>query len=371
MNANVGTLVMSLATAMLLLASSGAGAEPAAGPAISWHDAKSLSVEGQGWSGTAAPYDRLPARAEAIVSEGAWAQSRSSAGIVVRFVTDAPEITVRWKLTSSALAMDHMPATGVSGVDLYVRRDGKWEWLAVGRVWAQENTFRLISGLTPEQGEYALYLPLYNGTASAEIGVPEGSAVKPGPPRKPGVRPVVFYGTSITQGGCASRPGMAYPAIIGRRLDIPTINLGFSGAGKCEREVADLLAELDPAVYVIDPLPNMAAEWIDGRIKYLLGILREKHPDASVVLVETAGTRSVYSREKLDQDPQNIALAKVYKDCRREWGKRLYYVKGGTLVGSDGEGTVDGVHPTDLGFQRMADILTPIVRRALDDHRKP
>ena len=115
----------------------------------------------------------------------------------------------------------------------------------------------LVKGLKPGRREYVLYLPLYNGVQEVKIGVPEGATLEVAGPRPVGTKPIVFYGTSILQGGCASRPGMAYPAILGRRLDWPTINLGFSGNALSEPEVAQLLAELDPAVYVLDPLPNM------------------------------------------------------------------------------------------------------------------
>jgi len=94
---------------------------------LAWYDIRKFGLEGQGWSDTAAPYDRFPARAEAEVRPAVWNLSRHSAGLCVRFVTDSPEIHARWTLTSSRLAMNHMPATGVSGLDLYVRTDsGQW-----------------------------------------------------------------------------------------------------------------------------------------------------------------------------------------------------------------------------------------------------
>lgn len=328
------------------------------------HDASSLTVEGKGWTDTAAFYDRLPARAEATVPDGVWGLSHHSAGMAVRFVSNAPRIMARWKLLNANLAMPHMPATGVSGLDLYIRHDGKWRWVGAGRPEARENECALISGLVPRDREFILYLPLYNGVTSVEIGVPEGSEIRPAPPRA--VKPVVFYGTSITQGGCASRPGMAYPAIIGRKLDVPTINLGFSGNGRCEHEMADLLAEPDPSVYVIDPLPNMTEDTIEERVGYLLKTLRAKHPSTPVILVENVIYQYAYAQS--DEAPRHVrsnrALARVYKAAAPEWGGRLYYVKCDKLLGSDGEGTVDGVHPTDVGFIRMADALGRVVGAA-------
>ena len=136
----------------------------------------------------------------------------------------------RWTLRKANLAMSHMPATGVSGVDLYVHAAGAWRWLAVGQPTAQENEVRLCADLSlAEPHDFMLYLPLYNGVESLELGVPIGSgSITPAAPRPAAAAaPIVFYGTSITQGGCASRPGMSYPAIVGRRLDRAVINLGF------------------------------------------------------------------------------------------------------------------------------------------------
>lgn len=365
----VTAMLAALASAMIV---STADAEDALAPdPISWHDASTLTVEGRGWTDTAEFYNRLPARAEASVTKSVWGLSKCAAGMAIRFVSDSPDIHAKWNLTGESLAMYHMPATGVSGLDLYVRHNGKWRWLALGKPMQTNNEGSLVSGLKPESREYALYLPLYNGVTSVEIGIKNGSSITAAPPRTRDIRPVVFYGSSILQGGCASRPGMAYPSIIGRTLDIPTINLGFSGAGKCEPEVADLLAELDPELYVIDCMPNMTADTIDERIRYLLKVLKEKHSATPVILVEQVPNRSAYAmdRDSRSGTEKSRILAKVYEDVKSDWGGLLHYIKGSGLLADDGEGTVDGVHATDLGFQRMADAMTPIIENVLKHSR--
>src|SRR3954451_6410732 len=253
-----------------------------------WYDIRPLGVEGQGWAETKAPFDRLPARAEGLVRDPVWGLGRQSAGLCVRFVTDAPEIKARWTLTSRQLALPHMAATGVSGLDLYAKLDGRWRWAGVGRPeQAPTNTATLAAGLPEGRREYLLYLPLYNGVSSVEIGLPEDRSLAKAPPRPGGhERPVVVYGTSITQGGCASRPGMVHTAILGRRLDRPVINLGFSGNGKMEPELAGLLAELDPAAYVLDCLPNMTAKEVSARVAPFVRALRTAHPETPIVLAE-------------------------------------------------------------------------------------
>ncbi len=345
-------------------------AAPARG--LRWHDARSLTLEGRGWNETSGPYDRLPGRAEGAVHELDWRFSAHSAGMVVRFLTDAPEVSVRWALKSTDIAMAHMPSTGVSGVDLYARTGAGWSWLAAmlpGTPLGQSNEHRLVFGLDaaagPGQRELSVYLPLYNGVSAVEIGIPSGASIGAAPPRRRDIRPLVFYGTSIPQGGCASRPGMAYPSIVGRRLDAPTINLGFSGSGRCEPAIVDLLAELDASMVVVDSIVNMEPEIVEERISGLLDVFERRRPTAALLLMEEAVHPSCYARERTLQTPKSATLRKVFDQRKARWEGRLFLVKGDMLLGDDGEATVDGIHPTDLGFTRMADVLTPFIGRVL------
>lgn len=335
---------------------------------LGWYDLKDFALEGQGWTEVAAPYDRLPAKAETAVRSPVWSLSRHAAGICARFVTDSPVIHARWTLTSDRLDMPHMPATGVSGVDLYARRpDGKWGWVANGRPTAQDNSVRLVAGLPPGAREYLLYLPLYNGVSRVEIGVAESARIEAAPPRPTARRPIVFYGTSITQGGCASRPGMVHTAIVGRWLDRPVINLGFSGNGRMEAELAELMAELDAAVYVIDCLPNIGAAEVRERTEPLVKILRAARPDTPIVLVEDRSyTDSWLLASKRERNETSRAeLRAAFERLKAAGDERLYYLPGDKLLGDDSEGTVDSSHPTDLGFMRQAEafceVLAPLV----------
>jgi hypothetical protein len=340
-----------------------------------WYDVRDLGVEGQGWADTKAPFDRLPAKAEGKVRDAVWGLSRHSAGLCVRFVTDATELSARWSLTSATLALPHMPATGVSGLDLYVRdAAGKWRWLAVGRPTAQTNTVKLTTGLPAGKREFLLYLPLYNGVSSVELGVPKGAALEKAPERPADRRkPLVFYGTSITQGGCASRPGMVHTGILGRRLERPVINLGFSGNGTLDRDVADLLGEIDAAVYVIDCLPNLNAAQVTERTAVFVHALRKARPDAPILLVEDrsyANAAVLPGLAKRNADSR-AALRKAFDELVRTGDKHLHYLPGDKLIGDDGEATVDGSHPTDLGFVRQADVfleaLAPLLPRPAKD----
>jgi hypothetical protein len=342
-----------------------ARAKPDADGTVLWYDLRLLDVEGQGWRDTKAPYDRLPAKAEGVVRPPVWSLGRQSAGLCVCFVTDAPAVHARWALTSANLALPHMPATGVSGLDLYVRGDdGRWRWLANGRPTAQTNTARLVANLLPGRREFLLYLPLYNGVASVEIGLPKGSTLARGPDRPPErQKPIVFYGTSITQGGCASRPGMVHTAILGRRFDRPVINLGFSGNGTMDAEVAALLGELDPALYVIDCLPNMTPQQVAERAEPFVRALFKARPKTPVLLVEDRTFANAFAHESVRRQhaARRAVLRAAYDKLIADKAGGVHYLAGDALIGDDGEATVDGSHPTDLGFVRQADVFAKAI----------
>ncbi len=161
--------------------------------------------------------------------------------------------------------------------------DGKWKWVQVTRPAAQEVKAEIIKGLAPGEREYAAYLPLYNGVQSMSIGV-EKSATFEG--LKPRDKPIVFYGTSITHGACASRPGMVHTAILGRKLDMPVVNLGFSGNGRMDQAVGEYLVQIDAAAYVIDCLPNMQPDQVTEKCAPLVKQLRASKPETPIILVE-------------------------------------------------------------------------------------
>ena len=340
---------------------------------LRWLDVRDLGVEGRGWTNTESFFDRLPASAKGKVPESVWGLGHHSAGEAVRFVSDAATLQVRWELTSASLAMPHMPATGASGVDLYVKLpSGEWRWLANGQPRGQTNTATLASDLPPGRREFLLYLPLYNGVRSVELGLNAGADLAPAGPWGTGTRkPIVFYGTSITQGGCASRPGMAHVALVGRRFNFPTINLGFSGSGRMEPALADLLAELDPSVFVLDCLPNLKAAEVAERTEPFVRRLRAARPHTPIVLVEDRNYTDAFlnAGRRTGNEANHAALRAAYQRLKQAGVKDLHYLRAEDLLGADGEDTVDGSHPTDLGFVRHADafakVLKPLLKRAV------
>jgi hypothetical protein len=246
-------------------------------------------------------------------------------------VTDAPAVQLKWSLTSASLAMPHMPATGVSGLDLYVRsnKDGRWQWAGVGQP-RQKDDNRATVTVPAGKKECLLYLPLYNGVSSVEIGLPKGAFFSKAPAREaPYQKPIVFYGTSITQGGCASRPGMVHTAIVGRRLERPVINLGFSGNGRMDPPVVELLAELDPAAFVIDCLPNMGPKDVEARTGPLVETLRKARPTTPILLVEDRlyANAPVNEGQRKHNEANWAALRKEFAKLRAAKVLNLHYLR--------------------------------------------
>lgn len=317
---------------------------------VRWYEAEHLKLEGKGWQDTESVYDRLPAKAKGRVTGAVWGLSKHSSGIAVRFSTDTPVIQVRWTLQKRELAMPHMPATGVSGVDLYARdEEGQWRFVKVGVPTGHDS--RAAFRVRPGQ-ELLLYFPLYNGVDSLEIGIPEEARLFiPAESSRDRHAPLVFYGTSIVQGACASRPGMAATAITGRGLDIPVINLGFSGSGKMEIEMAELAAELEASVYVLDCLWNMSPDQVSERVAPFVNLLRSRRPDTPIVLVEDSHVRG------LSPTPKGRVLREVFDQLQSEGVTNLHFLSNRGMLGNDGEGTVDGTHPNDAGFVRQAAVF--------------
>ncbi len=344
-------------------------------PELSWHDVTQWGVEGRAWVDheRLRHFDRMPAAAEEEMKvildgrglESAWTASRCSAGMMVRFCTDSEEIHVRYRLLKAELDLPHMPATGVSGVDLYARDDsGEWRFVNGIKPTSQDVKESVAVGIMAGSREYALNFPLYNGVESMEIGVPSGVEFAGLSPRE---KPITFYGTSITQGGVASRPGICHTALLGRRLDRPVLNLGFSGTGRMNPVVVRYLAQVDAAVFVIECSANMNPTQIRERCIPLVKVLRTAHPDTPILLVEDRGLPNGWiipdGAENIRQ--KHFALRECFKALQQEQVTALHYLPGDALYGVDGEGSTDNVHANDLGFLRMANVMEPVLRDIL------
>ena len=338
---------------------------------VIYHGRQHFLIEGTAISDSLkeSPYDRLPISYKEKVREPVWDLSKASAGITVRFHSNSTSINLKWTVLND-LDMSHMAATGIKGIDLYTKYNNKWRYVTtagalVGLKTYQNksipadsiNEYELIKNMTPEFREYKLFLPLYDGVTKLEVGIDSAASIEKATPSSE--KPIVFYGTSITQGGCASRPGMAHTNIISRKLDVDCINYGFSGNGRMETPIVELISEIDARFYVIECLQNMDSEQVKERVKPLVDIIRTNHPHTPIVLVENMMYTMAFLNQTLETRliEENTALKNEYDKIIKSGTPNIFYIKDNKDFLVDNEGTVDGVHLTDLGFKRYADYL--------------
>jgi hypothetical protein len=334
---------------------------------LKYVNAIDFQLTGKGFDDTKNRYDRLPASLEGKTRQPVWNLSKDCSGLAVRFRTNSTVIATRWEVANDAV-MNHFAPSGIKGLDLYCLKNGKWQFVNSARPVKKTTTAIIIDNMIEQEMEYMLYLPLYDGLVSLEIGIKPGSSignpVVNSPKRE---KPVVFYGTSITQGGCASRAGMAYPSQLARMLDRQTINLGFSGNGRLDPEIAEAMAEIDASCYVIDCLPNVTVPLMKEKYLPFLEIIRKKKPDVPVLLVESILFPHMYFDQSVFKtlSEKNQALSQIYFEQRKKGDRHIFYMKADKLIGKDNEATVDGVHMTDLGFLRMSQNLYPVLRKLI------
>lgn len=290
---------------------------------------------------------------------------------MLRFRSDAKEIRIRAKLGHIS-RMDHMAMVGSMGFDLYIGTGTEKRYFRSSRIDFSKDDYEVcLFGPVKERKmrEFTIHFPLYSGVDEFSIGLDVGAKTEePTPWKDP--RPVVMYGTSIQQGGCASRPGMCHTNRLSRLLNRPFLNYAFSGSGRGEPEAARLLAEVeDPAMYILDYDANTSPEQQVTSLPAFIDILREKHPDTPILLV----SRIYFAYESLDGATVTPERRKYTENHIREYCRRhekgdnnIYFLDGTTLFGPElTEGTVDGVHCTDLGFYLIANNMAPVIEKIL------
>ena len=333
-----------------------------------WHDASEFPVYGKITDKTNFRYERLPGYLEEIARKPVWNLGRNSAGLYLRFCSDSPFISVKWTPMFDK-SMSHMADTGTKGVDLYMLTDDGWSFVKCWRLKEGQKEQEQSISCDPILREYMLYLPLYDGIKSLDIGVKEGTFIGTPQEQTPKVeKPVIMYGSSILQGGCCSRPGMAHTNILARKIDRTVINLGFSGNAKIDYEIAELMASYpDPGLFVLDYAPNCTADLIDEKAEKFFRILRDAHPDVPVVFVALPPyPRKTFSTKMGNRMSDiNAAQLRVYQTLKKNGEKNIYYVKSEGMLGYDNEATVDGTHFTDLGMVRYVDHILPTIKKAL------
>ena len=227
----------------------------------------------------------------------------------------------------------------------------------------------IIANMTPEEREYMLYLPLYDGLASLYIGVDSlstiGQPLINSPLRD---KPIVMYGTSILQGACASRAGMAHTNILSRRLNRECINLGFSGQGQLNLEIADVIANVDAGCFVLDFVPNATVEQMNERFEDFYQIIRSKHPTTPIILLEDPiFTHSLFNQTiAFEIARKNKTINLIYSDLNARGDDNVYFISSKDMISDDNEATVDGIHFTDIGMMLYADLVYPVIKQCIE-----
>ena len=343
--------------------------------------ATDLRIINKGFDDTERTYSRLPIWLKDSVRDDLWNRQQCSTGIGVRFATNSSTIGVRYDLFWNT-HMIHMADTGLKGTDLYILEgDSVWRHVNTNRPYIKKGTdktceFTYVEHLSPEMKEFMVYLPLYDGITDLDIVVDSGATITEGnldiidKNKK-----IIAYGTSILQGGCASRTGMCATNIMSRDLNCEIVNLAFSGEGKMDYCMARALAQIpDVDLYVLDPVPNCTEMMCDTLTYDFVKILVEARPEVPIVMLE--GPMYPYSR----YDPsfgnylprKNAALRRNFERVKKDYpNAKLYYITADKLDRAYNDGTVDGIHLTDLGFVEYAEEITPILREILYPNGQP
>ncbi|MFL3005115.1 MAG: SGNH/GDSL hydrolase family protein [Candidatus Neomarinimicrobiota bacterium] len=299
-------------------------------------------------------FQRLPQKYRDHVRKEVWNLSENSAGVSLSFSSDTSNLLIRWTIKNH-FKMNHMTDVGVSGFDLYQKKNNEWHFISAGIPNDLKNETYLFKGLQRGLKHYRIHFPLYNTLTDLELGFDSNSRLKIITKNGPSL---IFYGTSITQGGCASRPGLAYTNIISRKLNRNCINLGFSGNGHLEISIAHILAKIDNAIFIIDCMWNIDDKIVVENTKPFIDALRSKIKNfkSSIIFLEQYLSNLNHPDKKFIKSviKKNRALKKQIENEKNKGFKNLYLVEQDGCIDEDSEATVDGVHFNDLGFERFS-----------------
>lgn len=323
-----------------------------------------FAVEGFPWRAAGAPFRRLPAGlGEKETNPGVEKLAGHTAGGAIRFRSDSPVLALRVEFVDS-YDMNNMPRSGSAGLDLYRGRGAAATHVATvqpARDQAVAETLLVADG-DGAAHDYLLNLPLYGSVGKLEIGVAPGAEIMPPTPHRV-ARPVLFYGSSITQGACASRPGNAYASLLCRAVDAEQVNLGFAGSAHGEIAIARAIAALDLAAFVLDYDHNApSAEFLEATHAPFFRAVRDARPELPIVLLSRPDFWN-----GADCPRRRDVVRATYAAARAAGDERVFFVDGETLFGREHRDacSIDRCHPNDLGFYRMFQAVLPALQAAL------
>ncbi len=294
---------------------------------------------------------RMPLSVAEEISEGVLIYAKQTSGGRVRFITDSPYVIIRTKAPGDY--MPHMPASGSSGFDLYARENGRENFKKnFMPYWGKDGAFDGVADFYGDKKERQITInfPLYSSVTELYIGVKEGSVLR-APEEYSIAAPMVFYGSSITQGACASRPGTCYQALLSRRYDANYLSLGLNGSARGEERMAEYIANLEMSAFVYDyDFNTPSVEHLWKTHEPFFKKIRESHPDIPIVMMSRPDVHL-----NPERDTRHAAIKQTYENAVASGDRNVYLISGNELMEIAGDnGNVDCTHPTDLGFYSMA-----------------
>ena len=327
-----------------------------------WYTGDDLPLEGKAFKDTDGYFTRIPASYKEKVTPQVLGMSYHSTGMTLRFVAQSDKVAIKWKTKNTwEWTADHYMCICVhSEMDYYLREPGSDKWsyrqqLAVDKDGVGR---QLMQWLRP--GTVVLvHLPVRGVVESLELGVPKGGAkYTAAPAHTLAAKPIVHYGTSIVHGGCVTRPGLVFTSQAARQADVEVVNLGFSGAGRMEMAMAEMLAEADASCYVLDCLWNMDMKMTEERYEPFIRALRKARPDVPIVMCEKCST------DDWDSDGSKFVRS-LYARLVAEGWRNLTLLPAKEMMPLDPDLTLDHIHPNDAGSRYMGVAYARAYERAL------
>lgn len=329
---------------------------------IVWVDGRDMPLESKAFADTDGYYGRMPRELAVKVSKGVEAMARHATGHYFIFVTDSSTLAVEWILVEKEWRDPYIPPQGMYGVDIYCKGDAGWRFVKNGRLSRLNDPVNMTTMKLPGKGmrPVIVYLPTRGVVKSIRVGFGKGARLERYRHAGGILRPVVHYGTSIVHGGCASRPGLCFTSIVGRTVDAPYVNLGFSGCACLEMDMAEALARIDAALYIVDPAWNCDEKIVHDRCEKFLKCLHAAHPETPILLCEGG--------EPAERLLVNDALREVYGKIvagNSSLAKVLHFLPADGMIQKDGESTHDYCHPNDYGSVQMGVVFSMKIKEIL------
>ena len=325
---------------------------------IKFYNAQSDPFSLHGLMYSEGAFHRMPRNIAKSVSERVERLNFNTAGGRIRFKTNSPYVAISVKYIALG-RMPHFAFCGSIGFDLY---DGdRYVNTFVPSVDPKTEFESIVKIGKPKMREITINFPLYSAISEVYIGLDENAAVEP-PQKYSNQKPLVYYGSSITQGGCASRPGTCYQAYVSRKFNVDYINLGFAGSARAEDPIIDYIKRLDMKLFVYDYDHNAPTpEYLEETHEKMFLAIRAEQPDLPIIMM----SRPLHKLNRADSDNRRIEIIKAtYENAKSRGDSNVYFLDGDDLTALCGnEGTVDNCHPTDFGFASMADALIKLIEK--------